>query len=359
MKKGIDVSYANGVIDWATAKNNIDFAIIRSSFGSDLPSQTDNYFFQNATGCVKNNVPFGIYHFAYFVDVDTARAEADFAIRLANEYSEHVRFIALDIEEDSELYAKRVGKNPNWTECAIAFMDRVKNAGFTPVLYSNQNWLVSKLNYEKLRSYKLWYAAPGASAPKYECAIWQDSWNGRISGIHGDVDTDVCYDEDLFNLHEKRKAIDELAHEVIDGKWGAGDERKKLLINAGYDYYRVQNRVNELMKTKKSIDELAKEVIEGKWGAGDERKNKLTAAGYDYYAVQNKVNEIMGATQKIKKGSIVKVRQGAKSYDGKRLASFVYDWRFVVMELVGQRAVIGIDGNVTAAVKISDLILAK
>jgi LysM repeat protein len=40
------------------------------------------------------------------------------------------------------------------------------------------------------------------------------------------------------------------------------------------------------------VDELAKEVLEGKWGNGDDRKNRLTAAGYDYSAVQAKVNEL-------------------------------------------------------------------
>ena len=43
----------------------------------------------------------------------------------------------------------------------------------------------------------------------------------------------------------------------------------------------------------KSVDELAKEVIQGKWSAGDERKQKLTAAGYDYGKVQTRVNELM------------------------------------------------------------------
>ena len=42
---------------------------------------------------------------------------------------------------------------------------------------------------------------------------------------------------------------------------------------------------------KKSIDEIAKEVIKGKWGNGAERKQKLTAAGYNYSAVQKRVNE--------------------------------------------------------------------
>jgi len=44
---------------------------------------------------------------------------------------------------------------------------------------------------------------------------------------------------------------------------------------------------------KKSVEEIANEVIAGKWGNGDDRKNKLTSAGYDYSAVQSKVNEIL------------------------------------------------------------------
>lgn len=43
----------------------------------------------------------------------------------------------------------------------------------------------------------------------------------------------------------------------------------------------------------KTVDELAKEVIQGKWGVGAERKQRLTAAGYDYGAVQKRVNELM------------------------------------------------------------------
>ncbi len=44
---------------------------------------------------------------------------------------------------------------------------------------------------------------------------------------------------------------------------------------------------------KKSVEAVAKEVIAGKWGNGEDRKKKLQAAGYDYGAVQRKVNELM------------------------------------------------------------------
>lgn len=45
--------------------------------------------------------------------------------------------------------------------------------------------------------------------------------------------------------------------------------------------------------TKKTITQVAKEVIAGKWGNGETRKKKLKAAGYDYNAVQKKVNELL------------------------------------------------------------------
>ena len=44
---------------------------------------------------------------------------------------------------------------------------------------------------------------------------------------------------------------------------------------------------------KKSVEELAKEVLAGKWGNGDARKKALTEAGYDYAAVQAKVNSLL------------------------------------------------------------------
>ena len=42
-----------------------------------------------------------------------------------------------------------------------------------------------------------------------------------------------------------------------------------------------------------ALDEVAKEVIDGKWGNGKERKKKLSAEGYDWKAVQKRVNELL------------------------------------------------------------------
>lgn len=96
------------------------------------------------------------------------------------------------------------------------------------------------------------------------------------------------------------KSVDELAKEVIRGDWGNGRERADRLTAAGHDYNAVQARVDELLGAAKpapalkSTDEIAHEVIKGLWGNGQDRKNRLSNAGYDYNAVQKRVNELLG-----------------------------------------------------------------
>lgn len=101
-----------------------------------------------------------------------------------------------------------------------------------------------------------------------------------------------------------KKSIEEIAKEVIAGKWGNGAERKQKLAAAGYDADAVQEKVNaqlgapaeEAKPAQKSVTEIAKEVIAGKWGNGSARKEKLKAAGYDPDEVQAKVNSLLGAS---------------------------------------------------------------
>ena len=92
------------------------------------------------------------------------------------------------------------------------------------------------------------------------------------------------------------KSVEEVAKEVMAGKWGNGEERKNRLKAAGYGYAAVQAKVNQLAKgtsNQKSIDAVAREVIRGKWGNGADRKKRITSAGYDYSAVQKRVNELL------------------------------------------------------------------
>ena len=94
-----------------------------------------------------------------------------------------------------------------------------------------------------------------------------------------------------------KKSVTQVAKEVIAGKWGNGDERKKKLADAGYNFATVQAEVNKLTKSsttpKKTITQVAQEVLAGKWGNGDERKKKLADAGYNFATVQAEVNKLL------------------------------------------------------------------
>lgn len=92
------------------------------------------------------------------------------------------------------------------------------------------------------------------------------------------------------------KSIDEIADEVIAGKWGNGIDRTTTLSSAGYDSSAVQSRVNELLggggaAPRKSNTVIAREVLAGAWGNGYDRRSALTAAGYGYNVIQAIVNQ--------------------------------------------------------------------
>lgn len=101
-----------------------------------------------------------------------------------------------------------------------------------------------------------------------------------------------------------KKTNEQIAQEVIQGEWGNGEERKQKLTAAGYDYNAIQDMVDKILggakdeAPKKSDEEIAQEVIEGKWGNGSERKEKLTKAGYDYEAIQDLVDKKLAGDKK-------------------------------------------------------------
>ena len=122
--------------------------------------------------------------------------------------------------------------------------------------------------------------------------MWQYTSSGKVSGISGNVDMNILY----ANITDKpvvKKSNEEIAKEVLEGKWDNGSERIKKLKAAGYDYEVVQDIVNKLCKAPaKSNYQIAKEVLAGKWGNGEARKKALKKAGYDYTAIQKLVSSM-------------------------------------------------------------------
>lgn len=96
---------------------------------------------------------------------------------------------------------------------------------------------------------------------------------------------------------DTKKSNEEIAKEVIAGKWGNGDERKDRLTKAGYNHNTIQSLVNQMLSGKsskrKSDLEIAREVIQGKWGNGTVRKTRLKLAGYNYNNIQAIVNNLL------------------------------------------------------------------
>lgn len=62
------------------------------------------------------------------------------------------------------------------------------------------------------------------------------------------------------------------------------------------EYPALSGKLPTDCKSASTVDEVAREVIAGKWGSGVERKKRLTAAGYDASAVQSRVNAILQGT---------------------------------------------------------------
>lgn len=253
-KYGVDVSEHNGAIDWKKAKNNIEFCFIRGGYGKN---NIDKRFFANAKGCIQNDIPFGIYWFSYALSVDDAKREADFVSNLADDYSPKLG-LCFDWEYDSDKRAKEKGvtiTNAKRKEFAVAFLERVKERGYRPILYSNLDYIHNKGFVELINQYDLWLAQPSANKPSLKCLYWQCSFQGAVSGINTNVDIDVSFDsnvgatKDFSTILEKTKEkYLAVAYEIIAGKYGVGNARKNKLKEEGYDYSLAQSFVNKILE---------------------------------------------------------------------------------------------------------------
>ena len=300
MLKGCDVSSHNGDINWGKVKSQIDFAIIRLGYGDNVERQDDSYFINNVNGCINNNIPFGVYIYSYALNLggsESIQSEVDHTKKMLSKISKKPFCVYIDMEDDSTI---KLGKTM-LTNFALEFCKQIKNAGYRAGVYANENWFRNYLQVSTIASYgySIWCAKYSSNKPNITSNydIWQYSSTGRINGINGNVDMNNMYNNIIGIQPTNEKTIDELAKEVIAGKYGNGEVRKKAL---GDKYNQVQERVNQLLKQpKKSVEEIAKEVIAGKWGNGNDRKNRLTNAGYNYNEVQNKVNSLLGSNNKV------------------------------------------------------------
>lgn len=298
--KGIDVSEFQGSINWDKVKaDGIKFAILKLANIYDYDTNyKDSKFDTNYKEAKKRGIKIGAYIYNYCNTVDTLKKGLEWAIGKLDG-----RKLDLPLYLDMEDKDIQGETKASLTEQCNEFAKYVESKGYQAGVYANVNWLKNELNPndfdKKISVWVAQYYKECQYTGKYD--IWQYASNGKVSGISGNCDMNYLYNEDIIKEsgsteNTDKKSVDELAQEVIDGKWGDGEARKKKLEDAGYNYNAVQNRVNEMLaKPKKSVTEVAKNVINGKYGNGDERKKKLEAEGYDYDQVQAKVNQLLGA----------------------------------------------------------------
>ena len=185
--KGIDVSYAQGVIDWEKVKASglVDFAILRAGYGKET-SQIDDQFSLNYTACKQLGIPVGAYWYSYATTVAEAEQEANVCLQIIQgkqfEYP-----VAFDIEEARCL--------PQADAISTTFCTALENAGYYTAIYTFKSALESNFSAAVKNRYDIFLSHIGVQQTDYagDYGLWQYSWTGCIPGISGDVDLDYAY----------------------------------------------------------------------------------------------------------------------------------------------------------------------
>ena len=198
--KGIDVSYAQGVIDWEKVKASglVDFAILQAGYGREY-NQVDVQFERNYSECKRLGIPCGAYWFSYAMSADEAKREAQVFLQIIKGKSfEYPVYMDLELAKQFEL-----GKAA-CSEMADAFLSTMEQAGYYAGLYCSTYYLDKYLSDSVKSRYTIW-CAQYASKCTYQnpYGIWQYNVAGdteydiigqkSIPGISGKCDMDYCY----------------------------------------------------------------------------------------------------------------------------------------------------------------------
>ena len=194
---GIDVSYAQGAIDWnRVAKAGIKFAIIRAAFRGYGTGRivADEWFERNIKGATAAGIKVGVYFFSQAVNEKEGAEEADYIVNQIRNYKVTLP-VVIDTEyvSDSRARGNLISKEIR-TAAVKAFCDRSFQRGYTPMIYASTSWLNNQLDMRKLSSYKVWVAQYYSRVTyngKYQC--WQYSSSGSVDGISNRVDMNYWY----------------------------------------------------------------------------------------------------------------------------------------------------------------------
>lgn len=187
---GIDVSHHQGIISWqSVAKSGIEFAIIKTG-GSDKGFYKDSKFEDNYAGARQAGLHVGAY---YYVGKNCVTRYA--GISDAQRFIDLLKGKQFDFPVFIDLESTPTSAKAGATEAVIGFCETLEAAGYYAGIYASDiSGFKDRLNIDKLSKWCKWVARYG-SEPKYvdQYGIWQKSETGRVGGIPGNVDLDVCY----------------------------------------------------------------------------------------------------------------------------------------------------------------------
>lgn len=252
----IDVSEFNGAISWHKVVNSCDGAIIRAGYrgyGSGT-LVTDEKFKSNIKAASAAGIPIGVYFYTQAISEIEARDEARYTMELVKGYK-----LTLPIFIDSEDGNNGAGRADSGklsrakrTAILKAFCEEIQKESYAAGVYASEWWLNNLLDISKLKNFYLWVAKYSTYEPNVAWDAWQYTRAGRIDGVTGGVDISDFKNISITKPTTKptKKSADEIANEVIAGKWGNGQLRKEKLEAAGYNYNEIQSKVNEKLNKK-------------------------------------------------------------------------------------------------------------
>ena len=193
---GIDVSHHQGDVDWNSIKEQgYDFAFLRIGFrgyGNEGSLNRDKTFEQNYENARAAGLDVGVYFFAQAINEEEAEEEARYVLNILNG-----RELELPVVYDPESILDDEARTDNvtaeqFTKNTRAFCDAVKNAGYSPMVYSNMLWEAFQLDLAKLSDIPIWYADyEDVPQTPYDFEFWQYSNEGRVSGVSGTADLNI------------------------------------------------------------------------------------------------------------------------------------------------------------------------
>ena len=196
VKNGIDVSRFQGEIDWKKVKAaGIDFAIIRAGLRGTTEGKllVDDFFKANIEGATENGIDVGVYFYSQALDEDEAKEEVQLILDLIEPYK--IKYpVVIDVESAESDSARTVDLSTDDYELVVkTFCDMVSNAGYKPMIYGNVKSFTLLMDAIDVDNYDIWIAYYGTPLYyPYHFNIWQYTSSGRVDGIDGDVDLNIC-----------------------------------------------------------------------------------------------------------------------------------------------------------------------